>query len=67
MKTTETGNEFWQEFDFRTLQQSKIGNKHKSYGDLIRLEPDVAKAFPTSTAVHEALRYLMERGCSLKL
>ncbi|WP_394752851.1 hypothetical protein [Crenothrix sp.] len=43
-----------------TNLQATISPKHRSFGDLIRLAPDVALVFPTSEAVNEALRYLIE-------
>ena len=36
-----------------------MGPGRKKFGDLIRLEPDVAAAFPDAAAVNEALRFLI--------
>ncbi|SJM95758.1 conserved hypothetical protein [Crenothrix polyspora] len=60
MNKTETGYELRPEYDVTSLQITKLGSKHKSFGDLIRLDPDVALAFPNSEAVNEALRYLID-------
>ena len=47
------------EYDFRTLRLRSAGPQRKIRGGLIvRLEPDVAKAFPSSRSANEALRFL---------
>jgi hypothetical protein len=62
MNKIEVGYQFRPEYDLKNVQLVKTSTKHRSYGDLIRLEPDVASAFPDSDAVHAALRYLIELG-----
>ncbi|HYK22768.1 MAG TPA: hypothetical protein VEV42_18635 [Pyrinomonadaceae bacterium] len=47
------------EYDLRTLRVRKLGAGRKSFGDVIRLEPDVADAFPDAEAVNQALRFLI--------
>jgi len=47
------------EYDLRTLRVRKLGPGRKRFGDVIRLEPDVADAFPDAEAVNEALRFLI--------
>ncbi len=47
------------EYDFDALPVRKLGPGRTMYGPTIRLEPDVAEAFPDATAVNEALRFLM--------
>ncbi len=62
MNKTETEYDLRPEFDLKSLLASKVGSERRSYGNLIRLEPDVALKFPDSEAVNEALRYLIELG-----
>jgi hypothetical protein len=37
----------------------KLGPGRKRFGDVVRLEPDVAEAFPDANSVNEALRFLI--------
>ena len=37
----------------------KLGRERKSFGGVVRLEPDVAEVFPDAEAVNEALRFLI--------
>ena len=59
MKKDELGDELRPEYDFSTLRVRKLGSGRKSFGDVIKLEPDVAGAFPNADAVNEALRFLI--------
>lgn len=59
MKKDELGDELRPEYDLSTLRVRKLGPGRKSFGDLIKLEPDVAGAFPNADAVNEALRFLI--------
>ena len=59
MKKDESGDELRPEYDLLTLRVRKLGPGRKSFGDVIRLEPDVAGAFPNADAVNEALRFLI--------
>ena len=59
MKKDESGDELRPEYDLWTLRVRRLGPGRKSFGDVIRLEPDVAGAFPNADAVNEALRFLM--------
>jgi hypothetical protein len=59
MKKDELGDELRPEYDFSTLRVRKLGPGRKSFGDVIKLEPDVAGAFPNADAVNEALRFLI--------
>jgi hypothetical protein len=56
---SELEDELRPEYDLRTLQVRKLGPGRKNYGDVIRLEPDVADAFPDAEAVNQALRFLI--------
>jgi hypothetical protein len=59
MKNTETdtGDEMRSEYDLRSLRVRKLGRGLKSFGGVVRLEPDVAEIFPDTDAVNEALRF----------
>jgi hypothetical protein len=57
---TEIEDELRAEYDLKNLQVRKVGTGRKSFGDLVRLEPDVVAAFPDAVAVNEALRSLIE-------
>jgi ribosomal 50S subunit-associated protein YjgA (DUF615 family) len=47
------------EYDLRELRVRRLGPGRRSFGDVIRLEPDVANAFPDADAVNQALRFLI--------
>ncbi len=54
------------EYDLKKLVVRRLGPARKNFGGaIVRLEPDVAKAFPNADAVNEALRILM-RGTKQK-
>jgi hypothetical protein len=55
----ETENELRSEYDLKSLRVRKLGPGRKRFGDVIRLEPDVAEAFPDAESVNEALRFLI--------
>ena len=61
MKKVDSGSEdeLRPEYDLRSLRVRKLGPGRKSFGDTIRLERDVAEAFPDADAVNEALRFLI--------
>lgn len=48
------------EYDLKSLKVRKLGPGRKSFGEIVRLEADIAKAFPNSETVNEALRFLLE-------
>ncbi len=56
----EMEDELRPEYDLRSLRVRRVGPGRKSFGDLVRLEPDVAEVFPDAEAVNEALRSLIE-------
>jgi hypothetical protein len=56
---TEVDDELRPEYDLRTLRVRKLGPERKSFGDIVRLEPDVVEAFPDAESVNEALRSLI--------
>jgi len=59
MTKNKRGDELPPEYDLSTLRVRKLGPGRKNFGDVIRLEPDVASAFPNADAVNEALRFLI--------
>ncbi len=56
---TNKNDELRPEYDLRSLHVRKLGPGRKSFGGVIRLEPDVAEVFPDADAVNEALRFLI--------
>lgn len=56
---TETEDELRPEYDLKSLRVRKLGPGRKSFGDVVRLEPDVAAVFPNANSVNEALRFLI--------
>ena len=61
MKKVETGagDELRPEYDLKGLRVRRLGRGRKSFGSVIRLEPDVAEVFPDADSVNEALRFLI--------
>ena len=58
-KTSEMDDELRPEYDFSKLTVVARGaGRHKPVETVVTLAPDVAKLFPTSEAVNEALRLL---------
>jgi hypothetical protein len=47
------------EYDLRSLRVRKLGPDRKAFGQIIRLEPDVADVFPDADSVNQALRFLI--------
>jgi len=56
---TEMNDELRPEYDLKNLKVRKLGPGRKRFGDVVRLEPDVAEAFPNADSVNEALRSLI--------
>jgi len=56
---TDMNDELRPEYDLRSMRVRKLGRERKSFGGVVRLEPDVAEAFPDAEAVNEALRFLI--------
>jgi hypothetical protein len=60
MKKVETEtDELRAEYDLRSLRVRKMGPGRRRFGDVVRLAPDVAEAFPDAESVNEALRFLI--------
>ena len=55
----EETDELKREYDLKSLRVRKLGPGRKSFGDVVRLEPDVLKTFPNADSVNEALRFLI--------
>ena len=56
---SELEDELRPEYDLRSLRVRKLEPDRKTFGDVIRLEPDVADAFPDADSVNQALRFLI--------
>jgi hypothetical protein len=48
-----------EEYDLQRLRVRKLGPGRKRFADVVRLEPDVAEAFPNADSVNEAPRSLI--------
>jgi hypothetical protein len=59
MKRTKMDDELRPEYDLESLRVRSLGPGRKSFGSMVRLEPDVAEAFPDAESVNEALRFLI--------
>jgi hypothetical protein len=59
----ELEDELRPEYDFSTMQggiRGKYIARYRTGTNIILLDPDLAKAFPTSESVNEALRLLLQ-------
>ena len=56
---TEDKDELRPEYGLKALRVRKLGPGRKSFGGVVRLEPDVIDAFPDADSVNEALRFLI--------
>ena len=61
MKKVKTNNddELRPEYDLKKLKIRRLGPGRKSFGDVVRLEPDVIEVFRDADSVNEALRSLI--------
>jgi len=63
-KSDEMNDELRPEYDMKSLLKDgvrgKYAKKYREGTNLVLLEPDVAKAFPTEKAVNEALRLVIK-------
>ena len=63
-KSTERNDELRPEYDMKSLLKGGVRGKYaaqyRAGTNLVLLEPDVAKAFPSEKAVNDALRLVME-------
>jgi hypothetical protein len=61
----DTGDDLLPEYDFSSMAGAVRGKYYQRYRagvNLVLLEPEVARAFPTARAVNEALRRVMRAG-----
>ncbi|WP_373546816.1 hypothetical protein [Chamaesiphon sp.] len=59
----ELEDELRPEYDFAAMQggvRGKYVQRYRSSTNLVLLDPDIAKAFPTDKSVNEALRLLIQ-------
>jgi hypothetical protein len=66
---TEVDDELRPEYDETLLQNGTRGKYAKEYEagtNIVRLDPDVAAAFPTEEAVNEALRSVLKEKNMVK-
>lgn len=56
---SELEGELRPEYDPGSLRARKLGPGRKRFGEVVRLEPDVAEAFPDAESVNKALRFLI--------
>jgi hypothetical protein len=63
---SDVNEELRPEYDLRSLRVRRLGGGRKSFGDVVRLEPDVAQAFPDAESVNEALRSLIRSSTENK-
>jgi hypothetical protein len=56
---TEINDELRPEYDLRSLRVRRLGRGRSSFGEVVRLESDVAEVFPDADSVNEALRFLI--------
>jgi hypothetical protein len=58
--TEDTDLEMREEYDFSGGVRGKYAARYAEGTNLVRLDPDVAKVFPDSAAVNDALRALVK-------
>lgn len=58
----ERQDDMLQEYDFSKGVRGKYGKRYAAGSNVIVLSPDIAKVFPTSESVNEALRTLVRVG-----
>jgi hypothetical protein len=66
----ELEDELLPEYDFAAMQggvRGKYVQRYRSGTNLVLLDPDIAKAFPTDASVNEALRLLLQIADRQKL
>jgi len=55
-RNSKADREILPEYEFRRGVRGKYAQRYAEGSNIVVLPPDLAKAFPTSEAVHEALR-----------
>ena len=57
---TITQDELRPEYDLKKLRVREFSPARKQFGNFIKLEPDVVKAFPDAASVNKTLRFLIQ-------
>ena len=57
---TITQDELRPEYDLKSLRVRKFGPARQQFGNVVKLEPDVAEVFPDAASVNEALRCMIQ-------
>jgi hypothetical protein len=57
-KQTKSTRDMLAEYDFSSGVRGKYAKRYARGSNVVRLEPDVAKVFPTAEAVNDSLRAL---------
>jgi hypothetical protein len=60
MKKESENNEMLDQYDFSQGERGKYAKKYHQGSNIVVLDPDVAKRFPNSEAVNQALRSLAD-------
>ncbi len=60
----EASEELLPEYEFRRGARGKYRARYLEGSNVVLLEPDVARAFPTAGVINQALRALLEDGDS---
>nr|WP_087148537.1 hypothetical protein [Crenothrix polyspora] len=62
MNKTEIEDDLRPEYDLKNLQVRKTGAGRKSFGDMVRLEPDVIAAFPDAKVISNNKHTIMKEA-----
>ena len=60
----DSNSEILDEYDFSDAEIGKFAQQYAEGTNIVVLEPDVAKVFPNSAAVNEALRQIIQQRSS---
>ncbi|HSB28693.1 MAG TPA: hypothetical protein VLE19_12590 [Pyrinomonadaceae bacterium] len=60
----DSNGEMLDEYDFSEAEIGKFAQQYAEGTNIVVLEPDVAKVFPNSAAVNEALRQIIQQRSS---
>ena len=63
-KERDSIEEMLDEYDFSEAEIGKFAQQYAEGTNIVVLEPDVAKEFPSSAAVNEALRQIIQQRSS---
>ena len=54
--------EMWAEYDFSTARRNPYAERANMQTNVVVIEPELYKAFPSAEAVNEALRLVLKAG-----